>query len=72
MGTKEIKTSTFSQVRLWLGAVVSISELMTGALLAPLGLRHRFLAILFSHVIGTLLLIPAGLIGGSIRYYITA
>ncbi len=36
METKELKTSTFSQVLLWFGAAVSISELMTGALIAPL------------------------------------
>lgn len=63
MDTKEIKTSTFSQVLLWFGAAVSISELMTGALIAPLGLGQGFLAILIGHVIGALVLFPAGLIG---------
>ena len=63
MDTKEIKTSTFSQVLLWFGAAVSISELMTGALIAPLGLEQGILAILIGHVIGALVLFPAGLIG---------
>lgn len=67
MDTKEIKTSTFSQVLLWFGAAVSISELMTGALLAPLGLGQGVLAILVGHVIGMFILIPAGLIGSKSR-----
>lgn len=63
MDTKEIKTSNVSQVLLWFGAAVSISELMTGALIAPLGLEQGILAILIGHVIGALILFPAGLIG---------
>ncbi len=63
MDTKESKTSTFSQVLLWFGAAVSISELMTGALIAPLGLCQGTLAILTGHIIGALVLFPAGLIG---------
>ena len=31
------KVSTFSQMLLWFGAAVSIAEILTGALLAPLG-----------------------------------
>jgi putative hydroxymethylpyrimidine transporter CytX len=38
---------------LWLGAAISISEIFTGGMLAPLGLARGFLAILIGHLIGT-------------------
>ena len=57
------KVSTFSQMLLWFGAAVSIAEILTGALLAPLGLERGMGAILTGHVIGAALLLPAGLIG---------
>ena len=57
------KVSTFSQMLLWFGAAVSIAEILTGALLAPLGFEKGMGAILVGHVIGTVLLLPAGLIG---------
>lgn len=41
---------------LWVGAAVSISEIFTGGLLAPLGLRRGVLAILVGHLIGVGLL----------------
>lgn len=57
------RVSTFSQTLLWFGAAVSIAEILTGALLAPLGLERGMGAILLGHVIGAALLLPAGLIG---------
>lgn len=57
------KVSTFSQILLWFGAAVSIAEIMTGALLAPLGLVQGIWAIIIGHVIGGAILFPAGLIG---------
>ena len=57
------KVSTFSQMLLWFGAAVSIAEILTGALLAPLGFERGMEAILVGHVIGAILLLPAGLIG---------
>jgi purine-cytosine permease-like protein len=57
------KTSSFSQALLWFGAAVSIAEILTGALLAPLGLAKGFLAILLGHVIGCTVFYFAGLIG---------
>ena len=57
------KGSTFSQMLLWFGAAVSIAEILTGALLAPLGFERGMGAILAGHVIGAALLLPAGLIG---------
>ena len=40
------KVSSFSQMLLWFGAAVSIAEILTGALLAPLGLEKGIGAIL--------------------------
>jgi putative hydroxymethylpyrimidine transporter CytX len=57
------KTSTLSQVFLWFGASVSLAEILTGALLAPLGFTHGMLAILSGHLLGIVILLPAGLIG---------
>lgn len=45
---------------LWLGAAISIAEIVTGTLLAPLGWQLGLLAILVGHVIGCgLFLLPA-------------
>lgn len=48
---------------LWFGASVSIAEIMTGGLLAPLGFQGGFSAIIIGHLVGTVLLVLAGLIG---------
>jgi putative hydroxymethylpyrimidine transporter CytX len=58
------KTSTFSNGLVWFGAAVSIAEILTGTLLAPLGLARGIAAILIGHLIGCTLLFFAGLIGG--------
>ena len=57
------RISTFSQILLWFGAAISIAEIMTGALLAPLGLFQGIWAIILGHIIGGAILFPAGLIG---------
>jgi putative hydroxymethylpyrimidine transporter CytX len=57
------KTGTVSQVFLWFGASVSIAEILTGAMLAPLGFTTGMLAILTGHLLGAVILLPAGLIG---------
>ncbi len=57
------KTSSFSQGLLWFGAAVSIAEILTGALLAPLGFWNGLLAILTGHIIGCAILYFTGLIG---------
>ncbi|AEF81173.1 permease [Leadbettera azotonutricia] len=41
---------------LWLGAAISISEIYTGGLLAPLGLARGIVVIIAGHIIGTGLL----------------
>ncbi|WP_423821988.1 putative hydroxymethylpyrimidine transporter CytX [Salinisphaera sp. SPP-AMP-43] len=48
---------------LWFGAAVSLSEILAGTLLAPLGLTQGLIAIVLGHVIGTTLLVLGGLIG---------
>ncbi|MGN8200140.1 putative hydroxymethylpyrimidine transporter CytX [Salinisphaera sp. RV14] len=48
---------------LWFGAAVSLSEMLAGTLLAPLGVGRALVAIVLGHVIGTTLLVAAGLIG---------
>jgi putative hydroxymethylpyrimidine transporter CytX len=45
---------------LWLGASISISEIYTGGLLAPLGLGLGITAIIIGHVVGTALLALGG------------
>lgn len=41
---------------LWAGAAISIAEIYTGSMIAPLGIKKGLLAILIGHVIGTLFL----------------
>ncbi|MCI8283786.1 MAG: putative hydroxymethylpyrimidine transporter CytX [Firmicutes bacterium] len=57
------KTSVFENGLIWFGASVSIAELLTGTLIAPLGFGKGVAAILLGHVIGCVLLYCAGLIG---------
>lgn len=57
------KTSTLNNSLIWFGAAVSIAEIFTGTLLAPLGFTKGFLAIILGHAIGCILLYLAGLIG---------
>ncbi|MFV0504252.1 MAG: putative hydroxymethylpyrimidine transporter CytX [Lachnospirales bacterium] len=60
---KEEKLTLFGGILLWFGAAVSITEIMTGALIAPLGLSKGMLAIILGHVIGAILFYFSALIG---------
>ena len=60
----ERKTSAFSNGLLWFGAGISIAEILTGMLLAPLGFIRALEAIILGHVIGGIIMYLAGLIGG--------
>lgn len=60
---KQEKTKSFGQCLLWFGAAVSIAEILTGALLAPLGLKMGILAILIGHLIGGIIFYLTGYIG---------
>lgn len=53
----------FSFFALWFGAAVSLAEIMTGSLIAPLGVKKGIAAILIGHLIGTLILAAVGMIG---------
>ncbi len=60
---KNTKTNVFDNGLIWFGAAVSIAEILTGTLIAPLGFSKGLLAILIGHLIGCALLYFAGLIG---------
>lgn len=48
---------------LWFGAAVSIAEILTGGLLAPLGFHSGLAAIVIGHMVGTIILVLGGMIG---------
>ncbi len=48
---------------LWFGAAVSIAEILTGGLLAPLGFQSGVTAIVLGHLVGTIILVLGGMIG---------
>ena len=52
-----------SFLALWFGASISIAEILTGGLIAPLGFRSGLAAIIIGHVIGTAILVLGGIIG---------
>ena len=58
------KTSTCQNGLSWVGAGVSLAEILTGTSFASLGFTQGFAAIVTGHVIGCILLFLAGLIGG--------
>ncbi|WP_263832710.1 putative hydroxymethylpyrimidine transporter CytX [Sulfurospirillum oryzae] len=55
--------SGFGLFALWFGAAVSMAEIFTGGLIAPLGFSEGLKAILLGHLIGGLILILGGYIG---------
>lgn len=61
--TEARKTGGFSFFTLWFGAAVSLAEIMTGSLIAPLGLKQGLFVILAGHLIGALILAVVGIIG---------
>ena len=65
MKTKE--TNLLSHGLLWFGAAVSIAEIFTGTLFAPLGFEQGLWAIILGHIIGGFLFFLAGLIGAQTR-----
>ena len=58
-----MKTSVVSNGLLWFGAGISIAEILTGMLVAPLGFIEGATAILIGHLIGGAVMFAAGLIG---------
>ncbi|HBE78328.1 MAG TPA: putative hydroxymethylpyrimidine transporter CytX [Firmicutes bacterium] len=59
------QTSNLGGFLLWMGAAISIAEIQTGVLLAPLGISKGIIAILIGHIIGAITLYAAGMIGAS-------
>jgi len=57
---KKIKNS--SMFLLWVGAAISITEIYTGGIIAPLGITKGLLAIIIGHIIGTAFLAFGGYI----------
>ncbi len=60
---ERVQMSNFGLGLLWFGAAVSLAEILTGALIAPLGFGKGFSAILFGHIIGCVILYLTGFIG---------
>lgn len=56
-----------SFLTLWFGAAISIAEILTGGLIAPLGFRSGLIAIIIGHLIGTTILVLGGIIGTEAR-----
>lgn len=57
--------SNFNLGILWFGAAVSLAEIMTGALIAPLGISKGLTAIVVGHIIGCIILFATGQIGSN-------
>ncbi|MDO5116060.1 MAG: putative hydroxymethylpyrimidine transporter CytX [Synergistaceae bacterium] len=60
----EEKRSTAANALIWFGAAVSIAEIYTGTLMAPLGMARGMAAVVAGHLIGGFLMYLAALIGG--------
>ncbi|MGD9665921.1 MAG: putative hydroxymethylpyrimidine transporter CytX [Synergistaceae bacterium] len=56
-------TTVFGSALIWFGAAVSIAEILTGSLIAPLGFPKGAAAVVIGHIIGCIPLYLAGLIG---------
>lgn len=67
MSTTTSETKLLSHGLLWFSAALSIAEIFTGTLFAPLGFEQGVIAILLGHIIGGLLFFLAGLIGANTR-----
>ncbi len=59
------KMKTLGAAALWFGASISIAEILTGALLAPLGFVNGVIAIVIGHLIGGVLFYLVGLVGAN-------
>lgn len=67
MSTATSETKLLSHGLLWFGAALSIAEIFTGTLFAPLGFEQGVIAILLGYIIGGFLFFLAGLIGANTR-----
>lgn len=62
-----MKTSTTDNALLWFGAAISLAEILSGTLFAPLGITKGLLAIGLGHLIGGVLMFGCGRIGATLR-----
>lgn len=60
----EEKRSTSANALIWFGAAVSIAEIYTGTLMAPLGMAKGMTAVILGHLAGGFIMYLAALIGG--------
>ena len=60
---EKVTLRSFSLFALWFGAAISMAEIFTGGLLAPLGFSDGVKAILLGHFIGGVIMLLAGAIG---------
>jgi putative hydroxymethylpyrimidine transporter CytX len=67
MNNSNNNLTLWSFLGLWFGAAVSIAEILTGGLLAPLGFKNGLTAIIIGHIIGTSILVLGGVIGTETR-----
>ncbi|MCZ6909184.1 MAG: putative hydroxymethylpyrimidine transporter CytX, partial [Rickettsia endosymbiont of Ixodes persulcatus] len=63
MNNSENKLSFWHFAFLWCGAAISIAEILTGGLIAPLGFELGLLTIILGHLIGTSIFALGGIIG---------
>lgn len=61
------KTSCLENGLIWFGAALSLAEIHTGMSVASLGFKKGIFAIVAGHIIGSILLFFAGLIGGRLQ-----
>ncbi|SMC95905.1 putative hydroxymethylpyrimidine transporter CytX [Sporomusa malonica] len=59
--------TSINYMLLWFGAAVSIAEIITGGLLAPLGFAKGATAIVLGHLVGTTILVLGGIIGSQTK-----
>ncbi|MBF8982771.1 putative hydroxymethylpyrimidine transporter CytX [Lutibacter sp. B2] len=63
MNNSHTELNSFHLLMLWFGASISIAEILTGGILAPMGFKSGFTAIIIGHLIGTSILVLGGYIG---------
>lgn len=63
MNNTDERLGFFTFLFLWFGAAVSIAEILTGGLIAPLGFKVGLVVILIGHLIGVSIFVMGGIIG---------
>lgn len=63
MNNSHTQLNSFHLLMLWFGASISIAEILTGGILAPMGFKTAFISIIIGHIIGTGILVLGGYIG---------